>query len=87
MAKDDLVSVDGQVMDQSGGGIYKVKIENGSVLAARLCGKMKKFKIRVVLGDWVTVGVSPYDPTHGMITHRHKSKPDPNAPKTPVEGT
>jgi translation initiation factor IF-1 len=33
---------------------------------------MKRFKIRVIVGDKVTVGVSPYDPTHGLIVHRQK---------------
>ncbi len=72
MAKDDLVSVDGKVSDISGGGTYQVSLENGARISARLSGKMKKFKIRVIMGDKVTVGVSPYDPTHGLITHRHK---------------
>lgn len=72
MAKDDLVSIDGKVADISGGGSYQILLENGQKISARLCGKMKKFKIRVIVGDKVTVGVSPYDPSHGLITHRHK---------------
>jgi len=75
MAKDDLVSLDGRVCDQSGGGILKVELDNGNVVSGRLCGKMKKFRIKVVVGDWVTIGVSPYDPSHGIITHRHKGRP------------
>lgn len=55
-----------------GGGTYQVTLENGVVINARLCGKMKKFNIKVVVGDRVTVGVSPYDPTHGLIIHRHR---------------
>jgi translation initiation factor IF-1 len=72
MAKDDLVTVEGRVADLSGGGTYHILLENGANIKARLCGKMKKFKIKVVVGDKVSVGVSPYDPTHGLITHRHK---------------
>lgn len=72
MAKDDLVSVAGKITDMSGGGMYSVTLENGVSIRARLCGKMKKFNIKVVVGDTVDVGVSPYDPTHGLITHRHK---------------
>jgi translation initiation factor IF-1 len=67
MAKDDLAQLEGQVVDAAAGGIYKVKLEN-----AKLCGKMRRFNIRVVVGDKVTVGVSPYDPTHGLIMYRHK---------------
>ncbi|WP_413575343.1 translation initiation factor IF-1 [Bdellovibrio sp. HCB290] len=72
MAKDDLVNVDGKITDLNAGGNYTVNLENGVEIRARLCGKMKRFNIKVVVGDRVTVGVSPYDPTHGLILHRHK---------------
>jgi translation initiation factor IF-1 len=72
LAKDDLVNVEGKITDMFGGGTYQVTLENSIVVNARLCGKMKKFNIKVVVGDRVTVGVSPYDPTHGLIIHRHR---------------
>lgn len=72
MAKDDLAQLEGQVVDVAAGGIYKVKLENNVEISAKLCGKMRRFNIRVVVGDKVTVGVSPYDPTHGLIMYRHK---------------
>ena len=72
MAKDDLAQLEGQVVDVAAGGIYKVKLENELEISAKLCGKMRRFNIRVVVGDKVTVGVSPYDPTHGLIMYRHK---------------
>lgn len=72
MAKDDLVNIDGKVSNISGGGIYNITLDNGVEVGAKLCGKMKKFKIKVVIGDRVTVGVSPYDPTHGLILLRLK---------------
>jgi translation initiation factor IF-1 len=72
VAKDDLVNAEGKISNLSGGGVYSVVLENGVQIAAKLCGKMKKFKIKVVVGDRVTVGLSPYDPTHGLILHRHK---------------
>jgi translation initiation factor IF-1 len=72
MAKDDLAQLEGQVVDAVAGGIYKVKLENEVQISAKLCGKMRRFNIRVVVGDKVTVGVSPYDPTHGLIMYRHK---------------
>lgn len=73
MAKDDLAQVDGKVVDALAGGIYKVQIDSNSVVInAKLCGKMRRFNIRVVVGDRVSVGVSPYDPTHGLIMFRHK---------------
>lgn len=72
MAKDDLASFDGKVTDLRGGGSYLIALDNGHSVSARLCGKMKRFKIRVVVGDRVTVGLSPYDLTTGLILHRHK---------------
>ncbi|MBX3018943.1 MAG: translation initiation factor IF-1 [Bdellovibrionaceae bacterium] len=72
MAKDDLAQVDGKIVDALAGGLYKVKLENSVEIQAKLCGKMRRFNIRVVVGDKVTVGVSPYDPTHGLIMYRHK---------------
>lgn len=73
MAKDDLLTVIGRVSDLSGGGVYHITLENGILVSARLCGKMKKFRIKVVVGDTVSVGVSPYDPSHGLILHRQKT--------------
>lgn len=72
MAKDDLVVMEGRVSDLTGGGVYFIDLTNGVAVKARLCGKMKRFNIKVVVGDRVNVGVSPYDPTHGLILHRHK---------------
>lgn len=73
MAKDDLAQLEGRIVDAGAGGIYKVKLENNEMqISAKLCGKMRRFNIRVVVGDRVTVGVSPYDPTHGLIMYRHK---------------
>lgn len=72
MAKDDLAQVDGRIVDALAGGIYKVQLDNNVEISAKLCGKMRRFNIRVVVGDKVTVGVSPYDPTHGLIMYRHK---------------
>ncbi len=73
MSKDDLVQLDGKVTDLKGGGTYMVVLDNGASVSARLSGKMKKFKIRIVVGDRVTVAVSPYDVSHGLITFRHRS--------------
>lgn len=73
MAKDDLIQLEGKIIDAQAGGVYKVQLDaNNKIITARLCGKMRKFNIRVVVGDRVTVGVSPYDPTHGLIMYRLK---------------
>lgn len=72
MSKDDLARFEGRITDATGGGNYIVTLENGVTVTTKLCGKMKRFNIRVIVGDRVTVGVSPYDPTHGFILHRHR---------------
>lgn len=72
MSKDDLIRIEGKVSDLTGGGNYQIALDNGVTISARLSGKMKKFKIKVLVGDRVTVGVSPYDPSHGLIIHRQK---------------
>jgi translation initiation factor IF-1 len=71
MAKDDLIRIEGTVFEAHGQSNYTILIKNDVQVAARLCGKMRRFKIRVVVGDHVTVGVSPYDLSHGLILERH----------------
>ena len=70
MSREDLIKLEGKVSTTTGGGTYVVILDNGITVTARLSGKMKKFKIRIIVGDRVTVSVSPYDPSHGLITHR-----------------
>ena len=84
MSRDDLVRLEGRVLEAIGGGGYKIELENGVAITARLSGKMKRFKIRVIVGDRVTVGVSPYDPSHGLIVHRHKDAKTPMSSGTPT---
>lgn len=73
MSKDDLVKFEGKITDAAGGGQYVVTLDNGVVITTKLCGKMRRFNIRVIVGDRVTVGVSPYDPSHGFIVHRYRA--------------
>ena len=54
------------------GGQFEVKTDTGAIVRAQLSGRMRKNRIRVILGDRVTVALSPYDLSHGMITYRHK---------------
>lgn len=65
----------GQVTDALGGGQYSVRLESGQDVRAKLAGKLKINKIRVLPGDAVTVGVSPYDTSHGIITFRGHKDP------------
>lgn len=73
MPRDDLVDVEGTITEALGGGQYQVQPLDGTApLRAQLCGKMKQMKIRVMPGDRVRLGVSPYDLSHGLITWRHR---------------
>jgi translation initiation factor IF-1 len=71
VASDDLIEVEGSVIEVFQGGNFKVETELGEV-KAHLAGRLRRYRIRVVLGDKVTVAVSPYDLTKGRITFRHK---------------
>lgn len=72
MARDDLINVEGTVEEIRAGGNFAVKTDMGPVILAKLSGRMRRYHIRVVAGDRVTVGVSPYDPTIGLIVYRAK---------------
>ena len=62
--------MEGTVVEVLAGGLFKVETDDGLNVLAHLAGKMRRFRIRVVLGDRVTVAVSPYDPTRGRIIYR-----------------
>jgi translation initiation factor IF-1 len=72
LARDDLIKLEGRVTKTLGGGHMEVETEDGVKIRAMLSGRLKRFKIRVLVGDRVEVAVSPYDPTHGLITYRLK---------------
>lgn len=72
MANDEHVQLEGEVALIAKGGHFRVKCDNGHEILAKLSGKLRRFRIRVVLGDRVTVAVSPYDPSRGMIVYRHR---------------
>src|SRR5690606_16771144 len=70
MSSDDAIEFEGKVVEVLTGGTFKVNVGEGHDVIAKLAGKMRRYRIRVVLGDRVTVAVSPYDPTRGRITYR-----------------
>jgi len=81
MAKeDDKLVVEGTVVEALPGTQFKVRLDNGHEILAYLSGKMRKFYIRILLGDRVKVEMSPYDLTRGRITFRQRKM---NA--TPIE--
>ena len=73
MSKEELVHLDGEVILIAKGGNFRVKLDSNShEVLAKLAGKVRRHRIRVVLGDRVTVAVSPYDPTRGFIVYRQR---------------
>ena len=72
MAKDDVIELEGIVTDALPNAMFKVDIGNGHTILAHISGKMRKFYIRILPGDKVTMEMSPYDLTKARITWRSK---------------
>ena len=74
MAKEDIIELTGVVTEVLPNAFFKVKIDNmeDKEIICYLSGKMRKFTIKVILGDAVEVELTPYDLTKGRITRRHK---------------
>ncbi len=70
MAKDDVIEVEGKVIDILPRGDFKVELENKHTVIAQVSGKMRVNNIRISPGDTVTVEISLYDLTRGRITYR-----------------
>ena len=71
--KDDVIKMMGEVVDVLPGTMFKVKLDDvDKEIICYLSGKMRQFKIKVLLGDKVEIEMSPYDMEKGRITHRHK---------------
>ena len=70
--KHDMIEFEGVVTDVLPSTMFRVNLENGHEILATVAGKMRKFRIRILAGDKVTVEVSPYDLNRGRITFRHK---------------
>lgn len=72
MAKDDVIEVEGTVLEPLPNAMFKVELENGHKVLAHISGKMRMNFIRILPGDRVTVELSPYDLNRGRITYRFK---------------
>ena len=72
MAKEDVIEVEGVVVDALPNTHFKVELENGHIILAPISGKLRMNYIRILPGDKVTVELSPYDLTRGRITWRKK---------------
>ncbi|CAN5686421.1 translation initiation factor IF-1 [soil metagenome] len=71
MAKNkEVIELNGEIIEALPGTQFRVQLENGHQIIAHVAGKMRKYYIRLVPGDGVTVELTPYDLTKGRITYR-----------------
>ncbi|WP_295785899.1 translation initiation factor IF-1 [Veillonella ratti] len=72
MSKEDVIEVEGTVVEALPNAIFQVELENGHVVLAHVSGKMRMNFIRILPGDKVTMELTPYDLNRGRITYRFK---------------
>ncbi|BFU77442.1 translation initiation factor IF-1 [Arcobacter sp. 15-2] len=72
MAKDDVIVVDGKVIEVLPNATFKVQLDNGHVVLCHISGKMRMHYIKILLSDTVKVEITPYSLDKGRITHRYK---------------
>lgn len=72
MAKEEGIVVEGTVVEALRNAMFRVELDNGHMVLAHVSGKMRKFFIRILPGDRVSVELSPYDLKRGRITYRER---------------
>lgn len=72
MSKQDVIEVEGRVVEKLPNAMFQVELENGHVVLAHVSGKIRMNFIRILPGDKVTIELTPYDLTRGRITYRSK---------------
>jgi len=72
MAKDDVIEMEGTVLETLPNTMFRVELENGHVITAHISGRMRKHYIRILTGDKVRIEMTPYDLTKGRITYRFR---------------
>lgn len=72
MAKDDMIELEGVVVEALPNAMFSVKLQNDHVVLAHISGKLRMNYIKILPGDRVTLEMSPYDLTRGRITWRNK---------------
>jgi len=73
MAKEEALQLEGTVSEVLPSAMFRVSLDNGHTVLATIGGNLRRFRIRVLAGDRVTLEVSPYDLTRGRIVYRHKN--------------
>jgi translation initiation factor IF-1 len=72
VAKEDIIEIQGSVLETLPNAMFRVQLDNGHKILAHISGKMRMHFIRILPGDKVTVEMSPYDLSRGRITYRFK---------------
>jgi translation initiation factor IF-1 len=72
MSKEDVIEVEGKVIEPLPNAMFRVELDNGHQVLAHISGKMRMHFIKILPGDKVTLELSPYDLNRGRITYRHK---------------
>ena len=72
MAKDDVIVVDGKVIEVLPNATFRVELDNGHIVLCHISGKMRMHYIKILLNDKVRVEITPYSLDKGRITHRYK---------------
>ena len=72
MSKQDVIEVEGTILESLPNAMFQVKLENGHVILAHISGKIRMNFTKILPGDRVTVELTPYDLSRGRITYRFK---------------
>lgn len=70
--KEDVIELEGTIEEALSNGMFRIRLDNGHEVLGHLAGRMRRFRIKVLLGDRVKVELSPYDLSRGRITFRNK---------------
>lgn len=71
MSKEELINFEGVILELLPNATFRVKLENGHFIIAHTSGRMRKNRIRIIVGDKITAEMTPYDLTKGRVIHRH----------------
>jgi translation initiation factor IF-1 len=71
--KEEKIQFEGEVLEALRDGKYRIALDNGHEALGYTAGKMRRYRIRILPGDRVSIEISPYDLTRGRITYRHRA--------------
>ena len=70
--KEEKVEVEGEVTESLRNGLFRIALDNGHETTGYIAGRMRRYRIRILPGDRITVELSPYDLSRGRIVYRHR---------------